>query len=63
MNSKPTAAGCSSRASPAAARRILERGGLLDVLGEDGIVGATDRIFGALDDAVKRGREWIVGRT
>ena len=46
-----------------ASRRILERGGLLDALGEDGVVGATDRIFGALDDAVTRGREWIAGRT
>jgi SulP family sulfate permease len=46
-----------------AADRILERGGLDDVLGEDGIVAATDRIFGALDEAVTRGREWIAGRT
>ena len=45
------------------ADRILERGGLDDVLGEDGIVAATDRIFGALDEAVTRGREWIAGRT
>jgi SulP family sulfate permease len=45
-----------------AALRILERGGLEDVLGEDGIVPATDRVFGALDTAVARGREWIAGR-
>ncbi|WNG91883.1 SulP family inorganic anion transporter [Mycobacterium sp. ITM-2016-00318] len=45
-----------------AAHRILERGGLVDVLGPDGIVPATDRVFGALDDAVARGREWIAGR-
>ena len=45
-----------------AANRILERGGLHDVLGADGIVPATDRVFGALDDAVERGREWIAGR-
>jgi sulfate permease, SulP family len=32
------------------------------VLGEDGIVPATDRVFGALDTAVARGREWIAGR-
>ncbi len=46
-----------------AAEKILERGGLLDVLGADGIVPATDEVFGALDTAVARGREWIAGRT
>ena len=46
-----------------AAERILERGGLVDVLGADGIVPAGDRVFGALDDAVVRGREWIAGRS
>ena len=45
-----------------AANRILERGGLHDVLGADGIVPATGRVFGALDDAIARGREWIAGR-
>ncbi len=45
-----------------AAERILERGGLHDVLGADGIVPATDQVFGALDTAVARGREWIAGR-
>ena len=45
-----------------AADRILERGGLLDVLGADGIVPATDRIFGPLNTAVERAREWIAGR-
>ena len=48
--------------TPAAAR-ILERGGLHDVLGADGIVPATDQVFGALDTAVARGREWIAGRS
>ena len=43
--------------------RILERGGLHDVLGADGIVPATDQVFGALDTAVARGREWIAGRS
>ena len=33
-----------------AADRMLERGGLAEVLGADGIVPATDRVFGALDD-------------
>ena len=46
-----------------AAEKILERGGLGDVLGADGIVPATDRVFGALDEAVARGREWIAGRS
>ena len=46
-----------------AAERILERGGLGDVLGSDGIVPATDQVFGALDEAVDRGREWIAGRS
>ena len=45
-----------------AAKKILERGGLHDVLGADGIVPATDRVLGALNTAVERGREWIAGR-
>lgn len=46
-----------------AANRILERGGLVEVLGADGIVPATDRVFGALDEAVALGREWIARRS
>jgi SulP family sulfate permease len=46
-----------------AAERILVRGGLVDVLGDDGIVPATDRVFGALDEAVARGRAWIACRS
>ncbi|HYO00385.1 MAG TPA: hypothetical protein VET27_00210 [Mycobacterium sp.] len=30
-----------------------------DVLGPDGIVPATTRVFGALDEALDRGRRWI----
>jgi SulP family sulfate permease len=45
-------------ATPAAVR-ILERGGLPDVLRPDGIVPATDEVFGALNIAVARGREWV----
>lgn len=41
---------------------VLRRGGLDDLLGEDGIVHATDRIFGALDIAVARGRAWIAAQ-
>jgi sulfate permease, SulP family len=48
-------------ATPAVVK-ILDRGGLHDVLGADGIVPATDKVFGALDAAVTRGREWIAGR-
>jgi sulfate permease, SulP family len=41
---------------------VLRRGGLDDLLGEDGIVPATDRIFGALDIAVERGRAWVAAQ-
>lgn len=42
--------------------RILQRGGLTEILGDDGIVSATDDLFGALRDAVSRGRQWIESR-
>ena len=42
--------------------RILDRGGLPDVLGPDGMVEATDEAFGALDVAVARGRQWVADR-
>lgn len=38
---------------------VLRRGGLDDLLGDDGVVPASDRIFGALDVAVERGRAWV----
>lgn len=44
--------------SPAAAK-VLERGGIADVLGDDGIIVATTRVFGGLDEAVDRGRRWL----
>jgi sulfate permease, SulP family len=44
--------------TPAVAK-ILDRGGLTEVLGADGIVPATDEVFGALNTAVARGRQWI----
>jgi sulfate permease, SulP family len=47
--------------TPAAAR-ILDRGGLTEMLGPDGIVAATDRIFGGLDTAVARARAWIAAQ-
>lgn len=41
---------------------VLRRGGLDDLLGDDGIVPATDRVFGALDIAVERGRAWVAAQ-
>jgi SulP family sulfate permease len=46
-----------------AVRKVLDRGGLADVLGADGILLATTRIFGGLDDAVARGRQWIADKS
>lgn len=37
----------------------LTRGGVVDLIGEDGILPATTRVFGALEEAVERGRQWI----
>ena len=42
-----------------AARRVLDRGGVTALVGEDGVVPAGTRVFGALDEAVERGRRWI----
>ena len=41
------------------AEAVLKRGGIVDLIGEDGIVPATTRVFGAVEDAVERGRQWI----
>ncbi len=41
---------------------VLLRGGLDDLLGTDGVVPASDRIFGALDTAVERGRAWVAAQ-
>lgn len=41
---------------------VLRRGGLDDLLGDDGVVPASDRIFGALDTAVERGRAWVAAQ-
>jgi sulfate permease, SulP family len=40
-------------------RKVLERGGIGEVVGEDGIILATETIFDGLAEAVSRGREWI----
>jgi SulP family sulfate permease len=44
------------------AEKVLERGGIVDLLGPDGVVPATTRVFGALDEALIRGRRWIADR-
>lgn len=44
--------------SPATAK-VLERGGVGEVVGDDGIIAATTRVFGAVEEAVTRGRQWI----
>jgi sulfate permease, SulP family len=49
-------------ASPAV-EKVLTRGGLTDVLGDDGILPATTRVFGAVDEALARGRRWIAERS
>lgn len=41
---------------------VLLRGGLDDLLGADGVVPSSDRIFGALDTAVERGRAWVAAK-
>lgn len=41
---------------------VLLRGGLDDLLGAEGVVPASDRIFGALDVAVERGRAWVAAQ-
>lgn len=46
----------------AATAEMLRRGGLDDLLGDDGIVPSSDRIFGPLDEAVERGRAWVAAQ-
>lgn len=48
-------------ATPATVK-VLTSGGLLDVLGPDGVVPAGDKVFGATEEAVERGRRWIAGQ-
>lgn len=45
-----------------AALRVLQRGGIGDVVGPDGMIPATAKVFAAVDDAVERGRQWIAGQ-
>ncbi len=44
--------------SPATAE-VFQRGGLTAALGEDNVILATDRVFGALEEAIRRGKRWI----
>jgi sulfate permease, SulP family len=44
--------------SPAAVK-VLQAGGLTEQLGPDGVVPASDRVFGATEEAVARGQQWI----
>ncbi len=41
---------------------MLQRGGLDDLLGEDGVVPAGDKLFGPLETAVARARAWIAAQ-
>jgi sulfate permease, SulP family len=48
--------------SPSAAK-VLQRGGVGEAVGSDGIIPATTRVFGAVEEAVERGRQWIAERS
>lgn len=45
-----------------ATQKVFDRGGITELLGPDGVVPATTKVFGALDEGVARGRAWIAGR-
>jgi sulfate permease, SulP family len=45
------------------AEAVLKRGGIGDVVGSDGVIPATARVFGAVEEAVERGGRWIAGRS
>ena len=47
--------------SPATAK-VFEHAGLVELLGADGMVLATDRLFEATEEAVRRGEVWIAAR-
>ncbi|MET4428486.1 SulP family inorganic anion transporter [Mycolicibacterium sp. 624] len=47
--------------SPATAK-VFELAGLVELLGADGMVLATDRLFEATEEAVRRGEVWIAAR-
>jgi sulfate permease, SulP family len=45
-------------ASPSALK-VFRAGGIVELLGDDGIVPADDRVFGAIEEARRRGEQWI----
>lgn len=42
-----------------AALHVMQRAGIGDVVGQDGLIPASTKVFGALEDAVDAGRAWI----
>jgi SulP family sulfate permease len=42
--------------------QILQRGGVAEIVGRDGIVPGTDKLFEAVNTAVERGRQWIAAQ-
>ncbi|MDV3127571.1 SulP family inorganic anion transporter [Mycobacterium sp. 21AC1] len=44
------------------ATTVLEHGGVRELVGPDGMVPATTKVFGAIEEAVERGRQWIADR-
>ena len=42
--------------------RSCNAGGLTEQLGPNGVVPASDRLFGATEEAVNRGQQWIAGK-
>jgi hypothetical protein len=43
----------------AAAAKVLQARGLMELLGPDGVVPQSDRLFAATEEAVARGQQWI----
>lgn len=43
--------------------RVMELGGITELIGADDVIGSTTEVFGALGDAVERGRQWIADRS
>jgi len=43
----------------AATAKVLQAGGLVELLGPDGVVPQSDRLFAATEEVVERGQPWI----
>ena len=39
--------------------KVLQAGGLVELLGPDGVVPQSDRLFAATEEVVERGQPWI----